>query len=475
MPPRPVTQSVAAKWAPALIALLVAIGAITITGDGGGPPTTTTTTSTTSTTAGTTTTVPGYTSYTSFCGTTSPDSPRVLEVPADQIATSPDSAKWAARIFAYADQIDDFSPDLASGVGASAGGDYSITVYCADDATTTNRIYLRPGFGSFRGVLRGGQIPWNPAWKAPDGNDGWLLIVDPATGKEYDIWAVSSPQYQPSSLPQSACQGDLNNLYPVGPFTPNGLPAGTPAYDPGAHLCAGAISVITTPSGTVADFRSYRGNYPWGGGVGLPNTVGLTTPDEVATGTIHHALKFFVGKQAMLGGPLCTSNTYNNPLLGESCGTAVAPAGQFEGVNSSKTPTPCDVVYASDSCIAGMIPEGTRFVLDISDDDIAAWITSHSWTGTTATTMTTFAHALRDYGLILSSTSGGQAMVQVAGDNNADTAAGWASLALPSSGTGVFGGLVTSASQIRVLDPPTNVCGTGGDKRTYCHASDIHY
>jgi hypothetical protein len=39
----------------------------------------------------------------------------------------------------------------------------------------------------------------------------------------------------------------------------------------------------------------------------------------------------------------------------------------------------------------------------------------------------------------------------------------------------VFGGLVTSASQIRVLDPPTNVCGTGGNKRTYCHASDIHY
>ncbi len=39
--------------------------------------------------------------------------------------------------------------------------------------------------------IDGGTMPWNPDWQEATGSDGQIIVLDPATGREWDLWQVS--------------------------------------------------------------------------------------------------------------------------------------------------------------------------------------------------------------------------------------------------------------------------------------------
>lgn len=398
------------------------------------------------------------------CSLPLPPSPRAWEVPASRIATSPSSDKWADRIWLYADDEATFHPTIETGVDDKPSNDYSIPIYCADQATISARIYQRPNWPAKFGTELGAAIPWNPAWRPADGRDGLVVIVDPATGKEWDIWALSSPQFHPLGyLPQHTCALDLDNQL-----------AG---FDSDSSLCAASVRVVTEPDGDIADVRSYGGNFPPASGVGLQNTAGLTTPAEVASGRIPHALKFAVGRQASMTGPPCPPDVTSpdDPRVGTTCGVAVAPAGKHEAASHQSTAAPCEVKPRAASCLGGMIPEGTRWVVAVTDAEIDGWLDERGYTGRLRETARIFAVALRDFGSIQTDTTGGPATWQVAGGADKETAAAWRELGLTQEvAETLLDGLVTR-ERIRVLEPPINHCAEGGDSRLACWAASISY
>jgi hypothetical protein len=370
-------------------------------------------------------------------------------VPAAAIATSPRSADWARRLWNGADRYDhDWSIEF--GLDAP-GNDYSIPVYSTVDATTTTRIFQRPvaGWNGHFDVANGSAIPWNPSWMPSDGSDGFVVVLDPGTGKEWDIWALTSPAHQSGSLSSLECSLDVGDA--------------SAGFDADVDLCAASVNLVRSPDGKAADVRSYRGNSPGAGGAGLQNSVALTTPAEVASGVITHALKFSIA--ATMTGPACGPEvtTPDDPQVGTTCGVAVAPAGQFE--RGAGLSTPAD--------LAGMVPEGTRVVIDRTDAQIESWLDSRALTGALRRTARTFAVALRDYGLIVTDSSPGPAFVQVSGGRNPATATGWRALGITDDGSNLLAGLVTE-TDIRVLEPAVNQCA-GGTSRLQCWASASGY
>lgn len=63
--------------------------------------------------------------------------------------------------------------------------DYTYPVYCASDATMDVPVEIK-----WKTPLDGGTIPWNPAWKANEGIDGQVIVLDPETGREWNLWQV---------------------------------------------------------------------------------------------------------------------------------------------------------------------------------------------------------------------------------------------------------------------------------------------
>jgi hypothetical protein len=365
------------------------------------------------------------------------------KTPATQVPTSQRSADWAARIWEYADAFD---KNLSIEFGLDEpSNDYSIPLYRRSDATTSARVFARPWNGTWD-IEEGARIPWNPDWRPSDGNDGFLVIVDDLTGQEWDLWAVSSPQFDEPYLKQAECRAE-------------------PDFDPAADLCAAAVMIIRRPDGKPADVRTYRGNYPPASGGGLQNTAGLVTPEEVASGVIRQAMKFAVSPALSMTGPACPSDvtTPDDPRVGTTCGLAVAPAGQHERVGTSSTPEE----------LRRMVPHGTRFVLDLTDDQITAWLDQRGYRGRLRETARIFAVALRDYGLIQTDSTGGPAIIQVAGGRNPEIAAGWRSLGITDDGSTLLDGLMTR-DNIRVLAPAKNLC-EGKVSRLACWASDTGY
>jgi hypothetical protein len=373
-------------------------------------------------------------------------------VPAADIAISPRSADWANRYWNYADSFD-HNWTIEFGLEAN-GNDYSIAKYSTADATTVARIFQRP-VASWNGgfdLPDGGTIPWNPAWTPADGNDAEVIVTDPNTGEEWDIWALSTPTYLPGSVSQAECSLDLADA--------------ALGFDATVDLCAASVTIVSSPDGKVADTRTYRGNDPTaGGGGGIQNSAGLTSPEEVATGVIKHALKLSVGPELSMTGPACPADvtTPDDPRVGTTCGTAVAPAGQFE--NHATTSTTAQ--------LRDMVPEGTRLVINNTDAQIDAWLDQRGYTGELRQTARIFAVALRDYGLLQTDTSNGPAAIQVAGGGNSATTAGWRALGITDDGTTLIDGLVT-ASNIEVLEPATNQCADGSS-HLFCWASSTGY
>ncbi|MCA9572047.1 MAG: hypothetical protein KC656_29615, partial [Myxococcales bacterium] len=191
--------------------------------------------------------------------------------------------------------------------GLEATNDFALPVYDAADATTTRRVRVRTGWGSTN-LGPDERVPWNPAWRAMRGSDAHLVILDHATGREWDLWGV--------------VQTDANGLY-----NDSQCWLHLDGYSAATDLCVGSAFLVTDPDGDPIDFRTYEGNHP-SRGVQIQHYAMLAVPEEVEAGEIRHAL--MMGVSNTLFGPQCTDAELATDAAGSTCGYALAPAGGLE-------------------------------------------------------------------------------------------------------------------------------------------------
>lgn len=345
---------------------------------------------------------------------------------------------------------------------------YTTEIYYASTATTEKKVssILYPSnldgekWNSNEALPKPGYLsqhpdtpmPWNPAWKTARGSDNHMIILDDRPGKEgtiYSLWGYNV----------GGCISDAI-------FFPN-------------RVCGMAIRIGRGYDGNVIDYRTHEG-YTKDRGVGLSPFATLTTADEVAAGEIRHALGVSIPNPAF--GPECTSTQLQQPVnwnvVGKQCGTAVAPASKFEWKQTFTTPfmnEPFKSIYTQDKSI----PEGMRFALDITYDQIEDWIDSRADFANDkrrADTARVFARALKDYGMMVVDTNAGRFSVQTEGGINPASATKWNNLAMgPTYKDDLLDGLIT-ASNVYVVDPPDLTClDKPSPSKFYCDWTDAQY
>jgi hypothetical protein len=286
--------------------------------------------------------------------------------------------------------------------------DYSQPIYDARQATGTIQVF-RAGFGFQGSVANGGSVPWNDSWQPPTGNDAVMFIVDPATGREWDLWLVQT-------INKSSC------------YTLENLLLGFNYY--GHNICVGEADLMQDAAGHPIDYRTYAGGYPTGG-AWLPGMAMVVTADEVAGGVIPHALNAVVYNTMF--GPQCSSAQRFTSAAGVSCGYYENPASRLEWANA---PQDCGVNTQQNSDIgrSKTVPEGMRFAVHMSDTEIEQWLTARGYSGALRNTARIFAVAARDYGFIVTNTSCWDTGFVTDGTFNPVAKAKWASLGIPESG-----------------------------------------
>jgi hypothetical protein len=139
------------------------------------------------------------------------------------------------------------------------------------------------------------------------------------------------------------------------------------------------------------DYRTRTRGYPPSRGVGIPYLAMLVRPQEIAAGRIDHALSL--------------------PIRNTSGQYYVAPATKLE--HSTGRPG---------------IPEGMRFALDVTEEEIQRWASRFgSASSQTRRSAVIIARALRDYGWFITDTSGG---AQFQFEANVSAQREWESLGL---------------------------------------------
>jgi hypothetical protein len=199
--------------------------------------------------------------------------------------------------------------------------EYTYPVYSARCATDSYTVVTE-----WPTALNGQSIPWNPKWKPAFGTDGQAIVIDPATGREWNLWRA---EFDGTKV--RATNGSL-------------LP------------------------GNYQDYQG--GNYP-SRGIGIQYLAMLVRPEEVARGKIEHALSM--------------------PIRNPDGTRFVPPATKLEYPGRSPG-----------------IPLGTRFGLDVTDDEIEHWIAGlpPELPEATRRSAKIIAVALRDYGWFVTDTSG---------------------------------------------------------------------
>lgn len=301
--------------------------------------------------------------------------------------------------------------------------DYSIPIYDARDSTGKVKIVTSAhGFGSV--LPADGLVPWNDAWQPAIGNDQSMLIIDPDTGRDYELWLVQKANF-------SDCLGN--------------------GWRPG-NLCVGSAFLIPDAQGRPADYRKYEGGF-MARGMGLQKLALITRADEVASGSIRHALGMIMF--GTMFGPECTASQRSTPAAGTTCGFYVDPATRLEWTDG---PSPCGqrTMTATSQDRSKTVPEGMRFALDISDGDIAKWLDSRGYQGALRETARVFAVALRDYGWIVADTSCSHAGIETEGTINPVAHAKWKQLGIPEgkASESLLQGLITE-QRMYVVNPPS--------------------
>ena len=390
----------------------------------------------------------------------------VFHVPVAGLRVDPRSDDWSRRLWEHA---------ASSGPGVwltefgltgpnNEFNDYSLPLYDTRAANVRRRVRQKTNFPGAVNIGPDETVPWNDSWRPADGKDGFMITYDPDTGQERDYWNVSFPGYQREANNSLGCINGKNLPPPFGV-----------GFDANDDICAASALLVLSPEGRPADLRTYTGNFPPAGGGGIQNSVGLVTPEEVATGVVAHAWKFMVGNTMF--GPECAPGQRTDPsAFGVTCGGAVAPAGQFENVAQSDgnfvaAPIPGASPAAQRS---NTVPEGTRFSLRMTDADIDSWLDSRGYQGRLRQTARTLAVSLRDYGWFVTDTSGGPALFSMSGAANSDTARRWRALGIQGSGQDLMQGLFTR-DRLVTWAPPVNTCADGTTSTWYCWASSIAY
>ncbi len=248
--------------------------------------------------------------------------------------------------------------------------DYTYPVYDVGDATGMFRVEIGlPGAN-----LDGQMMPWNPSWEPATGTDAQAIVVDPDTGREWNLFQVD---FDGTTI--SATNG---NLVMETERTNSIDGYGNPVYQ---------------VTGQVADYRVYEEGFPPSRGVGIPYQAMLVRPEEIMRGKISHALS------------LALRNTDGTKF--------VAPATKLEWPGNPPG-----------------VPEGTRFALSVTDAQIDTWIAGlpASFSEVTKYSARVIAEALRDYGWIITDTNGGGSAFQFESVKSAGNK--WDAVGLPATG-----------------------------------------
>lgn len=243
-------------------------------------------------------------------------------IPISVLDVDPDSASLARLLWndSFTDRADrNFNISTTS---------YTYAVYEVADDTPYFKVNDKNGWGN----LDGKYIPFDPKWKPAPGSDGQMIILDPETGKEWDLWQVS---FDGKTV-------NISNGNLVGGY-------------------GGSDSYFEREVG----FEPSRG-------AGIPYLAMLVRPEEVAQGRIEHALSM--------------------PIRNTSGSEFVAPATKIEhmGVRLNG------------------IPEGTRFALDVTYDEIDAHLASlpGDVPQVTIDSLRVIMVAMKEYGWFITDTAG---------------------------------------------------------------------
>lgn len=337
--------------------------------------------------------------------------------------------------------------------------DYSVPMYDLTKATTTAKVF-QVGWSaaqqslSFTGVSVGSTIPWNPDWKPGTGNDRIMASIDYSTGKVYEFWGVG--------------ENPLSCLDLFGPNAQNG-------YDPGNpnHLCLAGINTYDNL------WTAKDGSTIVGRGMGINKLALVVRADEVETGDIGHALPLTTSNPMFGAGsetpgviaPTASANGSDplglgmvnpkydplQPQAGFQKGFYLKPATRLEhefgyigktlGFGGVTPTQPTDLERAKSN------PSGMRFALNISYEEIDAWVASkNAWSTEKKNTARTLARAWRDYGAIIAETGGWGIGIETDGIINPASKSKWAKLGIvddnanqpqPTSSNDIFDGLIT--------------------------------
>lgn len=209
---------------------------------------------------------------------------------------------------------------------------YTYPVYDATKATDQYVVKDTNNWGNLNGKL----IPFNPAWLPNAGTDAQAIILDPATGREWNLWSmtVDTAAKQITVGNGNLCPGDyfINN------------------WDNKATKCTGSR------------------------GIGVNYLAMLVRPWEIEAGKIEHALSM--------------------PIVDTSGSFYVAPATKLEHPGK-----------------VGNIPEGMRFALKVTDQEIDDYVNSLAALSTQKKrAIKIILTAMKDYGWFVTDTAGGHAL-----------------------------------------------------------------
>jgi hypothetical protein len=272
-------------------------------------------------------------------------------VPVAGLPIHPESDEYAASMWSDA-------PDDPGNFNLTFDG-YTYPVYSACDADGE-----APVDTTWDTNLDGKSMPWSASWLPADGSDGQVIVLDPDTGREWNLWQVS--------FDGDTVHATNGNLVQAGIEPGDG-------NDPASYW--------TKEDG----FKSSRG-------VGIQYFAMLVVPEEIAQGHIDHALSM--------------------PIRNTSGEFFVPPATKLEHPNNGPG-----------------IPEGMRFALAVTDEEIEAWVDAlpAELPDSTRDSAFVIAVALRDYGWFVTDTSGA-AHLQF--EDRLTAAAEWVALGLDEQSAG---------------------------------------
>ncbi|MEZ5320514.1 MAG: hypothetical protein R2698_00200 [Microthrixaceae bacterium] len=313
---------------------------------------------------------------------------------------------------------------------------YSVPIYDARTATGSRKAYFTSwGYPPSPGASI--AIPWNDSWQAAPGNDAILLVLNPTTGETWSVWALQSNG--------SNCI-NANNL--------------AHGFSIGGDLCVGGLWKLMNEDGSVGDYRTWNGVQSERG-MGLPKLALVTTPYEVRSGKIPHALEMTVFNTMF--GPPCSAAAATTSAAGNTCGIYLPPATRIEWEQKATTNCGANNQPSTPAYRRKTVPEGMRFALRVTDAEIEQWLDRRGYRGPKRSTARIFAVAMRDYGWIIGETGCYSTAIEVDGMVNPDAAAIWKSLGIEDTpdAANLLDGLVTR-ERIYVVAPPEPVAGAKG-------------